>query len=182
VFPVNCHFTNTPSALSIRHITTASLIKKQLQYANRYDVSKLYKIYIGLHVILYIKLIIIIIIIIIISFMRGIHTCTPETSHVSTVYSVAAMPRVLLMVHTTLSSILNSLCFYISTFRSMCAVPNIAVFCSSLTSCFSGMLLKYFLKDFELLSSPLCTVFTLIYLKQTMFLGYTVSQLFYAYC
>jgi hypothetical protein len=32
----------------------------------------------------------------------------------------------------------------------MCAVPNIAVFCSSLTSCFPGMLLKYFLKDFEL--------------------------------
>jgi hypothetical protein len=33
----------------------------------------------------------------------------------------------------------------------MCAVPNIAVFCSSLISCFPGMLLKYFLKDFELL-------------------------------
>jgi hypothetical protein len=30
---------------------------------------------------------------------------------------------------------------YISTFRSMCAVPNMAVFCSSLTSCFPGMLL-----------------------------------------
>jgi len=29
--------------------------------------------------------------------------------------------------------------FYISTFRSMCAVPNMAVFCSSLTSCFPGM-------------------------------------------
>jgi hypothetical protein len=31
-------------------------------------------------------------------------------------------------------------------------------------------------------SSPLCRIFTLIYLKQTMFLGYTVSQLFRAYC
>jgi hypothetical protein len=31
-------------------------------------------------------------------------------------------------------------------------------------------------------SSPLCRVFTLIDLKQTMFLGYTVSQLFCAYC
>jgi hypothetical protein len=30
--------------------------------------------------------------------------------------------------------------------------------------------------------SPLCSVFTLIYLKQTMFPGYTVSQLFRAYC
>jgi hypothetical protein len=31
-------------------------------------------------------------------------------------------------------------------------------------------------------SSPLYRVFTLIYLKQTTFLGYTVSQLFCAYC
>jgi hypothetical protein len=35
--------------------------------------------------------------------------------------------------------------FYISTFRSMCAVPSMAVFRSFLTSCFPGMLLKYFL-------------------------------------
>ena len=28
---------------------------------------------------------------------------------------------------------LNLLYFYVSTFRSMCAVPNMAVFCSSLT-------------------------------------------------
>jgi len=40
--------------------------------------------------------------------------------------------------------------FYISTFRSMCAVSNMAVFCSSLTSCFPGMLLTYFLNDFEI--------------------------------
>jgi hypothetical protein len=33
-----------------------------------------------------------------------------------------------------------------------------------------------------LLLSPLCRVFTLIYLKQTMFLGYTLSQLFCVYC
>jgi len=31
---------------------------------------------------------------------------------------------------------LNLLYFYISTFRSMCAVLNMAVFCSSLTSWF----------------------------------------------
>jgi hypothetical protein len=40
--------------------------------------------------------------------------------------------------------------FYISTFRSMCAVPNIAVFCSSLTSWFPGIVLTYFLNDFEM--------------------------------
>jgi len=46
--------------------------------------------------------------------------------------------------------VLNLLYFYISTFRSMCAVPSMAVFCSSLTSCFLGMLLTYFLNDFEI--------------------------------
>jgi hypothetical protein len=53
-------------------------------------------------------IIIIIIIIIIISFMQGIHTYIPETNHVSRVYNAAAIPAVLLMVHITLSSILNS--------------------------------------------------------------------------
>jgi hypothetical protein len=38
---------------------------------------------------------------------------------------------------------------YISTFRSMCAVPNTAVCCSSLISCFPDMLLRYCLSDFE---------------------------------
>ena len=39
--------------------------------------------------------------------------------------------------------------FYISTFHSMCAVSKMAVFfCSSLISCFSGMLLRYCLSDF----------------------------------
>jgi len=55
------------------------------------------------------------------------------------------------MVLTSLVSVLNLLYFYISTFRSMCSVPNMAVFCSSLTSWIPGMLLTYFLNDFELL-------------------------------
>jgi hypothetical protein len=49
-----------------------------------------------------------IIIIIIISFIQDVHTYIPETNHVSKVDSVAAIPHVLLMVHITLSSILNS--------------------------------------------------------------------------
>jgi hypothetical protein len=53
-------------------------------------------------------LIIIIIIIIIIPFLQGIHTYIPETNHVSRVHSVAAILRVLLMVHIALSAILNS--------------------------------------------------------------------------
>ena len=53
------------------------------------------------------------------------------------------------MVLISLVSVLNLLYFYISTFRSMCAVPNMAVFCSSLTSYFPGMLFTYFINDFE---------------------------------
>jgi len=40
-----------------------------------------------------------------------------------------------------LVSVLNLLYFYISTFRSMCAVPNMAVFWSSLTSCFPDIII-----------------------------------------
>jgi hypothetical protein len=45
----------------------------------------------------------------IIPFMQGIHTYIPETNHVSRVHGVAAIPRVLLMVHIALSSLLHSL-------------------------------------------------------------------------
>jgi hypothetical protein len=46
----------------------------------------------------------------------------------------------------------------------MCAVPNIAVFCSSLISCFPGMLLKYFQKDFEMVPvAPIITGVTFVF-------------------
>ena len=86
-------------------------------------------------------------IIIIISFIQGIYTYTPETNYLPREYSVAAVLLLLFIVLISLVSVLNLLYFYISTFRSMCAVPNMAVFCSSLTSCFPGMLLTYFLND-----------------------------------
>ena len=62
------------------------------------------------------------------------------------------------MVLVSLVSVLNLLYFYIRSFRSMCAVSNMAVFCSSLTSCFPGMLLTYFLNDFEIV--PVATIIT----------------------
>ena len=110
--------------------------------------------------------IIIIIIIIVISFMQGIYTHIPETSYVPREYGVAAILLLLFMVLISLVSMLNLLYFYISTFRSMCAVPNMAVFCSSLTSWFPGMLLTYFLNVFEIVPvAPIITgiafVFTL---------------------
>ena len=61
----------------------------------------------------------------------------------------------------------------------MCAVPNMAVFCSSLTSCFPGMLLTYFLHDFETVPvAPIITgitfVFTILLLLLLLLLLFTV--------
>jgi hypothetical protein len=58
--------------------------------------------------------------------------------------------------------------FYISTFRSMCAVLNMTVFCGFLTSWFPGMVLTYFLNDFEMVSvTPIITGITLVFTFHT---------------
>ena len=54
------------------------------------------------------------------------------------------------LVHVTLFATLNLVYFYTSTFHSMCAVPSMAVFCSSLISWFLVTLLRYVLNDFEM--------------------------------
>jgi hypothetical protein len=68
--------------------------------------------------------------------MQDIYTYIPETNSVPREYSVAAILLLLFVVFISLVAVLNLLCFYISTSRSICAVPNMAVFCSSLTSFF----------------------------------------------
>ena len=62
--------------------------------------------------------------------------------------SVSAILSLLFMVSISLVPALAQLYFYVSTFRRMCAVPSMAVFCSSFTSWFPGMLLMHFLNDF----------------------------------
>jgi hypothetical protein len=81
-------------------------------------------------------IIIIIIIIIIpgISFMQGVYTYIPETNHVSREHCVAAVLVLLFMVLISLVPALTPLYLYVSTLQNMCAVPNMAIFCSSLTS------------------------------------------------
>jgi hypothetical protein len=71
----------------------------------------------------------------------------PETNHVPKEYNVLAILSLLFMAPTSLAPALARMYFYISTFRSMCAVLNMTVFCSSLTSWFPGMVLTYFLND-----------------------------------
>ena len=96
--------------------------------------------------------------------MQGIYAYIPETNYVPREYNVAAILLLLFMVLISLVSVLNLLYFYISTFRSMCVVPNMAVFLSSLTSCFPGMLLTYFLNYFETVPvAPIITGITFVY-------------------
>jgi len=96
--------------------------------------------------------------------MQGIYTYIPETNYVPREYSVAAVLLLLFMVLISLVSVFYLLYFYISTFRIMCAVPNMAVFCSSFTSCFPGMLLAYFLNEFEVVPvAPIITGITFVF-------------------
>ena len=96
--------------------------------------------------------------------MQGIYTYIPGTNYVPREYSVAAILLLLFTGLISLVPVLNLLYFYISTFRSMCAVPNMVFFCGSLTSCFPGMLLSYFLNDFEIVPvAPIITGITYYY-------------------
>jgi hypothetical protein len=55
----------------------------------------------------------------------------------------------------------NFLYFYVITLQSMCTVPCMAVFCSSLILCFPSMLFRYFLNDFEMVTvAPFTTYIT----------------------
>ena len=76
--------------------------------------------------------------------MQGIYTYIPETNHVPRENSVSPILSLLFMVSISLFPALALLHFYVRTFRNMCAVPNMAVFCSSFTSWFPGMLLMFF--------------------------------------
>jgi len=97
--------------------------------------------------------------------MQAIYTYIPDKNYVPREYSVAAILLLVFMVLISSVSVLNLLYFYISTFRRMCAVPNMAIFCSSLTSWFPGMLLTYFLNDYEIVPvAPVITDITFVLL------------------
>ena len=96
--------------------------------------------------------------------MQGIYTYIPDKNYVPREYSVAAILLFLFMVHTSLAPVLNVSHFYISTFRSMCAVPNMAVFCSFLTSWIPSTLVRHFLNDFEMVPvAPIITGITFVF-------------------
>jgi hypothetical protein len=64
--------------------------------------------------------------------MQSIYTYIPKTNHVSKERLVAA---ILVLIFMVLISLVPALTYpYVSTFRSMCTMSNIALFSSSLIS------------------------------------------------
>ena len=147
--------------------------------------------------------------------MQGIYNCIPETNHVPTVYSVAAVLYLQSVLHVMLFRVLHMFCTCTLALSAVCVqCPVRLFFCSTLVSDFPFMFLRYCLSDFEMLpvapviagvtfvsafhmrcfstvryllslssssSSPLCRVFTLIFLRKSTSLGNTVLQLFCCY-
>jgi hypothetical protein len=65
-------------------------------------------------------------IILVITCMQGMYSYVPETNRVSRVYNVATLLYLQSLLHAMLIPILI-MYLYISTSRSVCAVPNTAV-------------------------------------------------------
>jgi len=96
--------------------------------------------------------------------MQGIYTYIPETNHVPREHRVAGILMLLFMALISLVPALTPLYLYVGTFRSMCAVPNMAVFCNSLNSWFPGMFVMYFLNYFEIVPvAPIITGITFVF-------------------
>ena len=95
--------------------------------------------------------------------MQDIYNYFTETNHVSRVYSVAVILYLQFVLHVMFISHVNCVSyFYISTSWSMCAVPNMDGFCSSLISCFPGVLLRYCSNNFDMV--PVAPVLLLVLL------------------
>ena len=97
-----------------------------------------------LYTIVLVIIIIIIIIIIFITCMHGIYNYIPQTTPVSTVHNVTAVLYLQSVLHVMLFRLWNVYCTLHQHFPQYTwAVPNMTVFCSSLISCFPGILLWY---------------------------------------
>ena len=96
---------------------------------------------------LVVVVVVVVVVVFVITFMQDIYNYIPEANHISAVYSAAAVRYLQFVLHVMLFPMLNVLYFDMTTFRSMCAVRSMAVFCSYLISCFPGVFLRCFLND-----------------------------------
>jgi len=78
--------------------------------------------------------------------------------------------------HVMVFPTINRLHSYFSTLRSACAVPSAEVFCSSLNSCFRGVLLRYLLNCFDLNTfAPVVTGISLLLLLKLLISRYWIE-------
>ena len=115
-------------------------------------------------------------------FMQGVHNYMPEKK--SCFYGIHCCSCSVFTICATrnvISPVKYVLYFYISTFRSRCATPNMDVFlfCSSLISCFPGMLLRYCLSDSEMV--PVAPIITGINFAFTVHMRWMPIMLLYYY-
>ena len=110
-------------------------------------------------------IIIIIIIIPVIIFMQGIYNYIPETSHFSKIYSVAGLLYLQFVLHVMLFRPWNTFCTFTLALPAVCVQCPIWLFlCSSLISCFPGMLFRYCLRDFgKVPVAPIITGITFVF-------------------
>jgi hypothetical protein len=94
--------------------------------------------------------------------MQGIYIIYLKNMSPGCTYSVAAVLYLQSVLRVMLFRMLiqYTLYCYISPSRSVCAVPSTAISCSSFISCFPGMLLRYYLSDFE--TVPVADIITSI--------------------
>ena len=71
---------------------------------------------------------------------------------------VAAVLWLQYVIHVMLFPMMNVLYIHIRTFRSMCSVPFVVAFCSSLVSCLTGIWSGYFLNNTEMVPSAPVTL------------------------
>ena len=111
----------------------------------------------------------------VVTFMQDIYIL--ETNHVPRVCNIAVILWLQYVARVMLFLMINFVYFYINTFRSIYAVPNMTAYSSSLM-CFPGKLLGDFLYDFEMV--PVVPVFTGITVVSTfhIHLIFIVSSLY----
>ena len=89
-------------------------------------------------------------------FMRSIYSYIPETNHVYRLYMVAAVLYLLSVLHVMLFRPWNMFCTFTLALPPVSVLcPIWLLFCSSLISCFPGMLLRYCLSALKWFQSPL---------------------------
>ena len=95
--------------------------------------------------------------------MHSIYSYILETHHIFRVFFGK--------LHVILFSVINVMHVYINTFPSMCALFSMAVFCTPIISCLTGILFRCFLNDFDVV--PVAPVVTGITLALTFHLRCT---------